>query len=121
MQEFNRDISIAAIQQFLKIRSTESENLVNSHDNDAKILEALSATGLRSIRYAKEINGVKEIVANDISKRAVASIANNVKATLTWFLWNMELLNIQLQKMNVDHLLNNPYVNEGTLREQNLY
>ena len=80
VQEFNRDISIAAIQQFLKIRSTESENLVNSHNNDAKILEALSATGLRSIRYAKEINGVKEIVANDISKRAVASIANNVKA-----------------------------------------
>ena len=51
----------------------------------------------------------------------IAQFANNVKATLTWFLWNMELLNIQLQKMNVDHLLNNPYVNEGTLREQNLY
>ena len=80
MQEFNRDISIAAIQQFLKIRSSESENLANSHDNKVRILEALSATGLRSIRYAKEINGVKEIVANDISKRAVASIANNVKA-----------------------------------------
>ena len=80
VQEFNRDISIAAIQQFLKIRSSESENFVNSHDNNVRILEALSATGLRSIRYAKEINGVKEIVANDISKRAVASIANNVKA-----------------------------------------
>ena len=80
VQEFNRDISIAAIQQFLNIRSSESENLLDSKNNDAKILEALSATGLRSIRYAKEISGVKEIVANDISKRAVASIEKNVKA-----------------------------------------
>lgn len=41
------------------------------------ILEALSATGLRSIRYAKEIPGVKEIIANDISQRAVDVIKNN--------------------------------------------
>lgn len=43
-----------------------------------RILEALSATGLRSIRYAKEIAGVKEIVANDLSKPAVKSIEENV-------------------------------------------
>ena len=79
VQEFNRDVSIAAIQQYLNIRSKELE-AHNLKDNGVKILEALSATGLRSIRYAKEISGVKEIIANDLSKRAVDSIQSNVKA-----------------------------------------
>lgn len=42
-------------------------------------MEALSATGLRSIRYAKEIAGIQRIVANDISKNAVESIKKNLK------------------------------------------
>lgn len=42
-------------------------------------MDALSATGLRSIRYAKEIAGVQRIVANDISKQAVESIKKNIK------------------------------------------
>ena len=32
---------------------------------------------MRSVRYATEISGVKEIVANDISKRAVARMEKN--------------------------------------------
>lgn len=35
--------------------------------NGVRILEALAASGLRSIRYAKEIRGIKEIIANDLS------------------------------------------------------
>lgn len=42
------------------------------------ILEALSATGLRSIRYAKEIPNVTKIVANDLSEQAVETIKANV-------------------------------------------
>lgn len=42
------------------------------------ILEALSATGLRSIRYAKEIKGLKYVVANDISKEAIKAIEKNI-------------------------------------------
>jgi tRNA (guanine26-N2/guanine27-N2)-dimethyltransferase len=42
------------------------------------ILEALSASGLRSIRYAKEVPGVREIIANDLSDVAVSSIRDNV-------------------------------------------
>jgi tRNA (guanine26-N2/guanine27-N2)-dimethyltransferase len=38
------------------------------------ILEAFAATGLRSIRYAKEIKGVTKILANDLDPKAVASI-----------------------------------------------
>ncbi|XP_011295322.2 tRNA (guanine(26)-N(2))-dimethyltransferase [Musca domestica] len=49
------------------------------YKNGLRILEALSATGLRSIRYAKEIAGVKEIIANDLSRQAVEAIRENVK------------------------------------------
>ena len=44
-----------------------------------KILEALSATGLRSIRYAKEVDNVEQIIANDLSREAVEMIGRNVK------------------------------------------
>ena len=36
--------------------------------------KALAASGLRSIRFAREIPGLKSIVANDWSKQAVESI-----------------------------------------------
>ncbi|TRY63562.1 hypothetical protein TCAL_08696 [Tigriopus californicus] len=42
------------------------------------VMEALSASGLRSIRYAKEIPGLDKIVANDISKKAVETIRRNI-------------------------------------------
>ncbi|KAI0079917.1 N2,N2-dimethylguanosine tRNA methyltransferase [Panus rudis PR-1116 ss-1] len=43
------------------------------------ILEALSATGLRSIRYAKEIPSVKYVIANDLSPTAAAAMRRNVE------------------------------------------
>lgn len=43
-----------------------------------RVLEALSATGLRSIRYAKEVPGIKQIIANDLSAAAVKSIKENI-------------------------------------------
>lgn len=42
------------------------------------ILEALSATGLRSIRYAREIPLLKRVVANDLSSSAVKAMKRNV-------------------------------------------
>lgn len=42
------------------------------------ILEALSATGLRAIRYAKEIPGVKYVIANDLSPTAATAMRRNV-------------------------------------------
>ncbi|KAI8902645.1 N2,N2-dimethylguanosine tRNA methyltransferase-domain-containing protein [Globomyces pollinis-pini] len=41
------------------------------------VLEALSASGLRSIRYAKEIPGIKSIISNDLLASAVDSIQKN--------------------------------------------
>ncbi|KAI0928510.1 hypothetical protein AcW1_005732 [Taiwanofungus camphoratus] len=42
------------------------------------VLEALSATGLRSIRYAKEIPLVKYVIANDNSPAAVEAMRRNI-------------------------------------------
>ncbi|CAK9786160.1 TRM-domain-containing protein [Cutaneotrichosporon oleaginosum] len=42
------------------------------------ILEALSATGLRSIRYAKEIPDVNVVLANDLSASACDAMRRNV-------------------------------------------
>lgn len=43
------------------------------------ILEALSATGLRSVRYAHEVRLVSSIVANDMDPGAVEAIRRNVE------------------------------------------
>ncbi|KAF0499408.1 N2,N2-dimethylguanosine tRNA methyltransferase [Gigaspora margarita] len=43
------------------------------------ILEALAASGLRSIRYAKEIPNIKYIIANDLDLDAVDLINKNVE------------------------------------------
>lgn len=102
VQEFNRDISISVIATYSKLFEDEikkerikrknyrlkvEENpalpvVASEEDNNGgflRILEALSASGLRSVRYAKEIPGVKEIIANDLSKQAVESIKLNAK------------------------------------------
>ncbi|KAG7002082.1 tRNA (guanine(26)-N(2))-dimethyltransferase [Physcia stellaris] len=44
-----------------------------------RVLDALSATGLRALRYAKEIPMVTSITANDLSSAAIASIKLNVQ------------------------------------------
>jgi tRNA (guanine26-N2/guanine27-N2)-dimethyltransferase len=44
-----------------------------------KILDALSATGLRALRYAQEIPFATSITANDMSEKATNSISLNIK------------------------------------------
>lgn len=64
-------------------REEKKNKVVNETTEGEKdgitILEALSATGLRSIRYAKEITNVKNIIANDISAKAEKDIQRNIK------------------------------------------
>lgn len=100
VQQFNRDLSLSVLSTFSKIHQTEllakaratkkdqsSIDVVDpleikageKCDSGIVILEALSATGLRSIRYAKEIPGVRRIIANDLSPSAVAAIQQNLK------------------------------------------
>ncbi|GJQ72207.1 hypothetical protein Trydic_g3298 [Trypoxylus dichotomus] len=82
VQEFNRDLSISVLTAFVTNYKTDgvsdAANVGIKCDNGITVLEALSATGLRSIRYAKEVPRIKEIIANDISQKAVESIRENV-------------------------------------------
>ncbi|KAF8121957.1 N2,N2-dimethylguanosine tRNA methyltransferase, partial [Boletus edulis] len=58
------------------------ENIVKPrmyHPHKFVLLEALSATGLRSIRYAKEIPLVRFVIANDLSPSATAAMKRNVE------------------------------------------
>ncbi|CAH0564277.1 unnamed protein product [Brassicogethes aeneus] len=113
VQEFNRDLSLTVISTFAKKyipwkkeNKRKEEDIVTAidepreagikYDDGIYLLEALSATGLRSIRYAKEIPGIKEIVANDISIKAVEDIKRNV------------------EENNVNHLVT-PAQNDATL------
>eukprot|EP01117_Protostelium_nocturnum_P007475 TRINITY_DN2671_c0_g1_i3.p1 TRINITY_DN2671_c0_g1~~TRINITY_DN2671_c0_g1_i3.p1 ORF type:complete len:432 (+),score=141.92 TRINITY_DN2671_c0_g1_i3:28-1323(+) len=92
-QEVNRDLSIMCIKLFeellLKERTEAQQSTKKKRRDDQievrgpeagiTILEALSATGLRSIRYAKELKGVKKIIANDIDSNAVEAIKRNLE------------------------------------------
>ncbi|XP_053145029.1 tRNA (guanine(26)-N(2))-dimethyltransferase isoform X2 [Hemicordylus capensis] len=44
-----------------------------------RVLEALAASGLRSIRFAKEVPGLYSVVANDFSSKAVELITQNIQ------------------------------------------
>ncbi|SCU90296.1 LADA_0F03092g1_1 [Lachancea dasiensis] len=61
-----------------KLQDGSSETARKPDKPYIKILEALSATGLRAIRYAQEIPNAREIVANDLLPAAVESIQRNV-------------------------------------------
>ena len=50
----------------------------NSSTEGIRILDALAATALRSIRYVKEIPGVKEVVVNDLDEAAVQAAQRNI-------------------------------------------
>lgn len=59
VQEFNRDISILTIREHAKVKAEELQ--ARGKDAAARgfsVLEALAATGLRSVRYMKEIESL---------------------------------------------------------------
>lgn len=106
VQEFNRDLTTAIISHHARehfFRPTERKKrrskIVNTeasgspeasivdpgkleagkyYEEGLRILEGLSASGLRSVRFALEIPGIKEIVANDFDKTAVDFIKKNI-------------------------------------------
>ena len=58
-QEFNRDISIIAIKNY--------QRLINK---PIDVLEALTGTGIRTVRYIKEIPNLNQMISNDIDPLA---------------------------------------------------
>lgn len=56
----------------------------NSAPKDAepvriRVLDALTASGLRALRYVKEVPQVKSVVANDLEPQAVAALRENIR------------------------------------------
>ncbi|VDP42958.1 unnamed protein product, partial [Soboliphyme baturini] len=98
-QEFNRDLSISVLRTFVKIKAEVSdEEALTVDSNDAfppekkrlktdktgwskglRVLEALAASGLRSVRFALEVPGLKTVVANDFSESAMTWIKRNIE------------------------------------------
>mmetsp|Transcript_38634 Transcript_38634/g.58797 ORF Transcript_38634/g.58797 Transcript_38634/m.58797 type:complete len:389 (+) Transcript_38634:18-1184(+) len=76
VQEFNRDISIAVIREYIKVFTEEREAKGKTVDG-ISVLEALAATGLRSVRYLKEIPKIRKLVANDLDPAAVDLMTKN--------------------------------------------
>ena len=68
VMEFNRDISVIAIQTY--------QRLVN---REITVCEPLASSGVRGVRYAAEIHGVNKVLINDMSTRAVQVAKHNVE------------------------------------------
>ena len=77
VQEFNRDISISVINEYKKMFN-EEKVAKKKETRKITVLEALAATGLRSVRYLKEIHGLEKVLANDWDPVAVDLIKKNM-------------------------------------------
>jgi len=66
--ELSRDISISALQVFQK-----------DFKKKLNVCDALAATGIRGLRYAKEVSSIKEVILNDKNPIAVKIIKKNIK------------------------------------------
>lgn len=78
-QVVNRDLTICVMETFSRQRRTEPVRKGGVGDRGITIVEALSASGLRSIRYWKEITGLKYIIANDLDPDAVECMKRNLQ------------------------------------------
>ena len=76
MQEFNRDTSITVINEFNEMLAEERAAKNKPHEG-ISVFEALGATGLRSVRYMKEIPSITKLVGNDIDHKATELMAKN--------------------------------------------
>jgi tRNA (guanine26-N2/guanine27-N2)-dimethyltransferase len=67
VMELNRDLAVLALQAYQK--------LVN---RELRVCEPLTASGLRGIRFAAEVEGVEEVVMGDINERAFNLAKHNI-------------------------------------------
>jgi tRNA (guanine26-N2/guanine27-N2)-dimethyltransferase len=80
------DGNIKLTKEEFQARLTEYESSLDVHkllledakDNGITILDALAASGLRSIRYWKEIPGVKHVTINDLEEAAIDRAKDNL-------------------------------------------
>jgi tRNA (guanine26-N2/guanine27-N2)-dimethyltransferase len=68
VMEFNRDFSVAALQAYIDLYAPH---------RPLTIVEPLTATGVRSVRYALEVDGVERVIASDINESSVSYARRN--------------------------------------------
>ncbi|MBX5328804.1 MAG: tRNA (guanine(10)-N(2))-dimethyltransferase [Candidatus Bathyarchaeota archaeon] len=68
IMELNRDIAVLALQAYQKIANRE-----------ISVCEPLTGCGIRGIRFAKEVKGVKKVLINDINDKAAQLAKINVQ------------------------------------------
>jgi tRNA (guanine26-N2/guanine27-N2)-dimethyltransferase len=68
LMEFNRDLAVLALQTYQKMVKRE-----------ISVCEPLAGCGIRGIRFAKEVEGVRKVVMNDINPEAAKLAEFNVE------------------------------------------
>jgi tRNA (guanine26-N2/guanine27-N2)-dimethyltransferase len=68
VMEFNRDLSVLALQTY--------QRRVN---REISVCEPLTSSGIRGIRFATEIHGIKNVLIGDINERAFKLAKQNVQ------------------------------------------
>ncbi|RAP54027.1 MAG: tRNA (guanine(10)-N(2))-dimethyltransferase [Methanosphaera sp. rholeuAM130] len=86
VMELNRDISVVVINQYRK-----------ELDHDITICDAFGGTGIRGVRYSKEIEGVESIDICDVNPLAIEQIKKNIELNATG--------NIEVHKTDANILL----------------
>lgn len=83
-QEYNRDLSVLVLDTYLQNELWKrSKKNKKCDDQQLNVLDALSASGLRGIRYARELanqSKIHKIHMNDISANAIKVMNYNVKS-----------------------------------------
>ncbi|MFQ6074219.1 MAG: tRNA (guanine(10)-N(2))-dimethyltransferase, partial [Candidatus Bathyarchaeia archaeon] len=67
LMEFNRDVAVLALQAYQKTAKRE-----------LSVCEPLAGCGVRGIRFAKEVDGVRKVIVNDINPEAAKLAEFNV-------------------------------------------
>ena len=87
------------IREYSKIRKEELA-AKKKEFKGISVLECLAATGLRSVRYSKEIETISELVANDLDPKAVELMNDNFKFN------DIDLNVASTQNRDAIHLMN---------------
>jgi len=86
VMEFNRDLSVLAIKKFQMDR-----------EGEISICDAFGGTGIRGIRYAKEIEAIYSVVINDVNPLAIQFAKENMEMN--------DLENLEICKEDANILL----------------
>jgi tRNA (guanine26-N2/guanine27-N2)-dimethyltransferase len=68
VMELNRDLAVLAFQAYQRLAN-----------RDISLCEPLTSSGIRGVRLAAEIRGVKKVLIGDISERAIKLAEHNVR------------------------------------------